>query len=389
MPSPPSSVGLRALGPWLLAGHFTFAATAAVAQSPFADWQAGAVLDAGASSRELALGQREQGLRLGHSDVSLGGPLSPYLQAQVTFALHNDDGLERELEELWVQSRSLPAGLQLRAGRFASQLGYLNEQHPHGDDFVQRPLLHRAFLGGHWNDDGLRTNWVAPTDFYLRLGLEVFRGRHLVEDAVADRSPGAAVLSGRLGGDLGRSHSWQGGLSLLHNRRDAIADAHAEGEEEERLGTESDAHTHGHGAAFSGRRMWVTDLAWKWAPDGNNARQQLRITFEHARVSGINRFASDSDHHHSSYLSAVWRFAPAWEVGARHDRLRVRAPHEDHFDDGRLRENALMLAWKPTHAHTLRLQFTKQRGGPGFADASRTVQVQYIINFGAHPAHGF
>ena len=48
-----------------------------------------------------------------------------------------------------------------------------------------------------------------------------------------------------------------------------------------------------------------------------------------------------------------------------------------------------MLAFKPTHAQTLRLQFTRQRGGPGFDDAERTVQLQYILNFGAHPAHGF
>jgi hypothetical protein len=77
-------------------------------------------------------------------------------------------------------------------GRFASQIGYLNEQHPHADDFVERPLLYRAFFGGHWFDDGLRLNWTAPTPFFLGLGVEVFRGKQLVREAAKPaRSPGA------------------------------------------------------------------------------------------------------------------------------------------------------------------------------------------------------
>ena len=50
----------------------------AAAQSPFKDWQAGAVLDGSATSRELAIGQRPKGLGLGHSDVSASGPLGSH-----------------------------------------------------------------------------------------------------------------------------------------------------------------------------------------------------------------------------------------------------------------------------------------------------------------------
>ncbi|HEX2541399.1 MAG TPA: hypothetical protein VHM00_09990 [Caldimonas sp.] len=356
-------------------------------------WQGGAVLDAAASSRELALGQRDKGLGLGHSDLTAHGPLGPHVQAQITAAAHTHDRkLELELEEAWFQTRTLPLGLQFRAGRFASQVGYLNEQHPHADDFVQRPLLYRAFLGGHWTDDGLRLNWTAPTDLYLRLGVEVFRGKRLVEEAASARRPGVAVFSAKTGGDLGTSHSWQAGLSYLHNRREAVVEEEEEhGPEEESAGHEvGHAEGHGaHGAAFSGRRMWVGELAWKWAPQGNNNEQQVRVAYEYAQVRRLNRFAASGDRHHAHYLSAVWRFRQGWEVGARHDVLRVRMPHGDHFDDGRLRESALMLAWKPSHAQTLRLQFTRQRDRGGFDDATNAVQLQYILNFGAHAAHSF
>ena len=107
-------------------------ASMALAQSPLPGWQAAAVLDAAASSRELALGSRDQGLGLGHSDVNLRGPLGAHFEAQATVAAHTQERkLEADIEEAWLQTRSLPAGLQVRAGRFASQLGYLNEQHPH------------------------------------------------------------------------------------------------------------------------------------------------------------------------------------------------------------------------------------------------------------------
>lgn len=377
-----------------IASVLSFVTAAAAAQQTEPGWQSGAILDISAGSRALALGQRDKGLGLGHSDFSINGPVGRHFEAQATAAAHTfERKLEVELEEAWLQSRSLPAGLQMRAGRFASQIGYLNEQHPHSDDFVGRPLLYRAFLGGHWNDDGLRINWTAPTDLYLRLGLEVFRGRRLVEEAASARRPGAAVLSGRVGGDIGGSQSWQAGLSLLHNRREAAGEAHDEDHEaEDEAGHEAahqEDHAHSHGAAFSGRRMWLADLAWKWAPQGNNRQQQLRVTYEHAVLTGLNRFATRGDRHHAGYLSVVWRFAPAWETGVRLDVLRVRQPHEDHFDDGRLREAALMLAYKPTHAQTLRLQLTKQQDRGGFPAATHAVQLQYILNLGAHAAHSF
>lgn len=339
------------------------------------------MLDASASSSELALGQRDKGLGLGHSDINLSGPIGQALQGHVTGVAHTlERKLELELEEAWVQTRSLPAGLQLRAGRFSSQLGYLNEQHPHTDDFVQRPLLHRAFLGGHWVDDGVRINWTAPTDLYLRLGLEAFRGRGLVEEGRTTRQPGALVLSSRVGGDWGSSQSWQAGLSVMHNRREALVEvSEAEGH----------ADAHAHAASFSGRRMWLGDVTWKWAPQGNNSQQQVRVSFEHAVISGLGPLSTSDDRHHASYLSAVWRFAPFWEAGVRTDLLRVRQLHEGQFEDGRLREAALMLAYKPSHAQTLRVQLTRQLDRGGFAAAAHAVQVQYILNLGAHAAHAF
>lgn len=355
-------------------------------------WEFGAVLDLAHSSKALALGKREKGLALGHSDVTARGPLGRHLSAQFTVAAHSDDGkIEAEVEEAWVQTRGLPAGLQVRAGRFASQVGALNEQHPHADDFVERPMMYRSMLGGHWFDDGVRVNWTAPTSMYLSIGAEVFSGRQLVKEAVSKPRPGAATLRLKLGDDWGTSHSWQLGASYVHNRREAaLEEAHEEHEGEEGAGHATEEHAHAHGAVFSGRRMWMLDMAWKWAPDGNNRLQQVKLLAEVAQISGLNRYATSGDRHRAGALSAVWRFHQDWEVGVRTDWLRARMPHGEHFDPVRLQEQTVMLAWKPTHAQTLRVQFVKQHRGQGIEGvADRAVQLQYVISLGAHGAHAF
>lgn len=370
--------------------------TARAQAAPSGDrWQAGLVLDVASTSRGLELGARDQGLGLGHSDLLVRGAISEHFSGEAVLAFHTaDKKLEKHIENAWVQTRSLPYGLQVRAGRFASQIGYLNEMHPHADDFTERPLLYRGFLGAHWYDDGLRVNWTAPTPFYLRLGVETFAGKKLVTEATPDSNSRVTTLGMKLGNDISKSSSWQWGLSHVNNRREAVVEEH----EHE---SPAEGHAHSHAASFSGKRMWVSDLVWKWAPDGNNRNQQLRLNWEYAQVSRINRDADSSMRHRASSLGAVWKFNPAWEVGVRTDWLRVNKPEshegETEFTRGRLKERAIMLAYKPTHVQSLRLQLTQQRasgandeGEAVFANpARRSISLQYVIGFGAHGAHSY
>lgn len=367
------------------------AAAGGAAARSLGEWEFGAVLDLTQTSRALALGGRDQGLQLGHSDLTANGPVGTQLKAHLGAVLATHEGrLERGVEEAWLETTRLPGGLQVRAGRFASQIGYLNQQHPHADDFVERPLLYRAFFGGHWNDDGLRLNWTAPTPFYLMLGLEALRGKRLVQEAVPPpRRLGVTTFVLKTGADLGRSHSWQLGLSHVRNTREAVTEDHEEDGPHGMHDHEHD-HAHAHGAQFSGRRTWMIDAVWKWAPGGNYRGQQVRAVFEAARISGINRFATSKDRHESNALALVWRLRPSWEVGARADWLRVRAPHGEHFHGALLRERSLMLAWKPSHMQSLRLQVTGQRDAVEFDNPVRRAwQLQYVLAFGAHGAHAF
>ena len=360
--------------------------------APTTGWQVGAVIDTAYMGKAVPLGLRDEGLGLGHSDLLARGAIGRHLSGEAIVVGSTHDGrLERGVEKFFVQTRTLPAGLQARAGRFASQVGYLNEQHPHADDFVERPALYRAFLGHHYFDDGLRLNWTAPTPFYLQLGAEAFSGRKLSPEGMRRGRNGVTTFTGKVGSDIGRNQAWQAGASWLLNRRASAAEHEEhEGHDHEHHGEHDHGHGHGHGAVFAGRRLALFDLAWKWAPNGNARQQQVRVVLEHARLSGLQDAALASRRHEASSLSLVWRFRPDFEAGVRTDRLRAGYAHDDHFDPARLNEQAVMLAYKPSHKQTVRLQWTTNRDAKGFEHVPRQlVSLQYVVAFGAHGAHTY
>ena len=367
-------------------------------------FELGAVLNPSWQSRAQALSHRDRGLGLGHSDLTLDAKFAPWLRGSFSAVAHSDHHkIDTTIEEAFLEAPGLPGGLQLRAGRFLSQLGYLNELHPHADDFVMRPVLHRAFLGGHYFDNGLRLNWVAPTSLYWRVGGEVLRGKGL-PTTPATSNMGAWTLGTRIGGDISQSSSWQLGLSTLRHGRGATGsageahhhhegDPHEAGEQGHDAAAEA-AHQGSHRAVFFGRRMDVLEGVWKWAPGGNARAQQLRVSGEMARVSDVGDTQNTSARHTAWYLSAVYRFRPQWEAGVRLDRLSALARHEEGYEPARLEERSVSLAWKRDHMTTVRLQFTAQRDRGGFAEVSEikpanAIHLQFVKSFGAHGAHAY
>jgi len=376
----------------LLIGTVLLMPVEAIAQDakpPRADLNIGLVLDGAFSTGELALGSRGKGFGLGHTELSVSSNIDDWFRGQVSAALDSHEGeLEVELEEAYLQTLALPAGFSVRAGRFLSQIGYLNSQHLHTDDFAERPLLYRAFLGNHYFDDGLRANYLLPTTMFWQLGIEAFSGRSLIGESTNEPSIGAITVNARTGGDIGRNQSWQFGLGYLRNRLEAAPE---EAEDEEMADGDDHDHEgeHDHGAAYSGKNMFITDLVWKWAPNGNSRNRQLKLSAEYARLSGLNEFASSDDKHEAWYISGVYRFHPQWEAGARYGNLNVSEPHGDHFHSGRINETSLMLAYKRTEFSALRLQYTRQDSNSGFDSADEALMLQYVVSLGAHGAHSF
>jgi hypothetical protein len=359
-------------------------------------WEFGLVLDTAYSGKTMELGYRDRNLQLGHGDIMISGPLGRGLYLEAIVSGHTADGrLFTHTERLLLTHERQDSGFRLGLGRFASQVGAINAQHPHEDDFSERPLLYRGFLGNHWFDDGLRLNWLAPTPFYLRLGAEAFSGRQLIEQSQATPVVGAGTLSIKTGADIDPTRSWAFGVSVLNNFRQAAPHDHV---------ASSSTQSHLHGASFSGRQLWMSDLTLRWSPQGRPEEQELKLTWEYSSARRIHPDAG-ALMHTASALAAVWRFRRNWEMGAKADWLRVHQPglHDDdsnpataatlEFGAAQLREKALMIAYRPDHGRTLRLQYSRQQArGPDVADVfphpvREVLMLQLVLGFGSARHH--
>jgi hypothetical protein len=322
------------------------------------------------------IGTGETGFALGEAEINLKANVDAKYFGNLTVGIGEHDGeVEVELEEAWLQTTDLPAGLSALGGRFFSEAGYLNGFHFHADDFVDRPLPYQAFFGGRYTVDGLQARWIAPTSLLFEIGGEVNWGGGFPATANENNAPGAWTAFSNLGGDVGESHSWQLGFSWI--RADAV-DRAAEDDPE----------------SFSGNSdLAAVDFVWKWAPGGNPIRQNVKLQGEYFSRSERGLYAGlpyDGDQT-GWYVQGVWQFVPTWRVGLRHDTvdadngpLLVGTGLED---PGRTSSrSSLMIDWSPSEFSRLRMQYTNDKVLPG---SENQFYLQYIMSVGAHGAHQF
>ena len=336
---------------------------------------------------------------LGESELSLSANIDPFFRGNFRLAIAPDNSIG--IEEASIQTLGLGNGLNLKAGRFLSGVGYLNEHHPHEWDFSDAPLPYQAFFGNSLGMDGVQARWLAPSDTFIEFGLETARARSFpATDETRDKNgtiSGAAFV--HVGGDIGASNSWRAGVSYFAARP-------RERDYEDTLG--------GTMNRFSGRsRTWIADFVWKWAPDGNPRYRNLKIQGEYFSRPEKGSLTYDLDgaaggtqsgyyRNRSSgfYAQTVYQFMPKWRVGYRYDQLASGSASIGLVKSGALtmddlpllknyrpRRSTLMLDWSPSEFSRVRLQFARDRTRPETAD--NQLWIQYIMSMGAHGAHKF
>lgn len=338
------------------------------------------VLDALYIQNAFALGHGGPGFVPGHNELSFGAPIDDLFNGRLTTVIEShEDETELGLEEAFIQTSGLGYGLSIKAGRFLSSIGYLNDQHTHDDSFSTRPAVYRALLGSHYFDDGLQLALTMPTDFYWHLSVEALQGQNVSsEDGI-----GLYTFSTKVGGDISVSQSWQAGVSYMNNHSPLAEEDDHDDEE-----GEHDHSGHSHGLSYYGENLYAADLVWKWAPKGNNRQQQVSLSAEYFYVDDLNEFATKDDFHEGWYASAVWQFSPQWSTGLRYGEVDLQQPHGDHFHRQTLQESDWMLSYAHSHFSTIRLQYMHQ-SGEGFTELDNSVMLQYVVSFGEHGAHEF
>lgn len=326
---------------------------------------------------QLANGAKpgQRGFALGESEVNLNANIDHALFGNLTVSLDRDNTVS--VEEGYIQTTALPWGLTVRAGRFFSGIGYLNEQHAHTWDFADAPLPYRAMLADQYGDDGVQVRWLASTAMFLELGAEGFRGDAFPADGAGNRGVGGASAFVHVGDDIGEAGeggSWRAGLSHLW--------------------TKAQARTNGTDVFTGDDHTYIADAVYKWAPNGNFNDRYIKLQAEAflrreaGQLNGIGYAATQN----GFYVQGVYQFIPQWRVGLRYDQVASADPGaalagsvvDPQGHVGR-RESA-MIDYSTSEFGRFRLQGNLDQSQP---KTDKQILLQYTVSLGAHGAHIF
>lgn len=361
-PGSTSAPGAAAFNPGVsvvLNGYYT-----ASSEDPDAAAIPGFVLDEEA-------GPLPRGFSLGESEITLASNIDPYLGG-VLVATLTPEG-EAEVEEAYINTIGLGGGLKLKAGRFFSGVGYLNERHAHNWSYSDMPLPYRAFLGGQYGDDGVQVRWLAPTDTYLEFGAEAYRGEAFPAGGAANDGAGSYAAYAHAGGDFSLEWSWLAGLSYLHAQAD---------------GRDVDG-------VFDGDAdVGILSGVAKWAPNGDPTNRNLVLSAEYFLSQDDGSFdgAPVSLDRTGWYGQAVYQFRRRWSAGLRYAALdgdavpaALAGSALDPMGNNPWAASAL-LEFDSSEFGRFRLQYTRDESD---LDPRDELIAQYTVIYGPHAAHRY
>jgi|SRR5579871_1799851 len=313
-----------------------------------------------------------RGFSLGESEVSLAANIDPSLQGFLDFSMKDDNSLS--VEEAYIQTKDLPYGVTLKAGRFLSGIGYINERHSHDWSFSDAPLPYRAFLNSQYGDDGLQARWLAPTDQFLEFGAEIFRGDAYPAAGASHTGQGTVTAFVHTGNDINESSSYLAAASYLHSRAD---------------NRDTEGHT------FSGNDdLGILSLVYKWAPGGNPTVRNLILSSEvfYGHEGGFFDTHAFSQDRFGWYAQGVYQFMPQWSFGLRYAALGSSDPGAalagsllDNLDHAPRAATAL-LEYDTSEFGRLRVQYTHDEAD---LKPNDTILFQYTVIYGPHGAHRY
>ncbi|MDX1950849.1 MAG: hypothetical protein SFY81_01625 [Verrucomicrobiota bacterium] len=356
----------------------------------------------------------QRGFTLQSLETTFTGIVDPYLrgQANILFFIDSEGESNVELEEAYLETLSLPANLQLRAGQFLTEFGRHNPTHPHAWQFVDAPLVNSRFFGADGlRNPGARLSWLVPTPFYSMLSLAV------------QNSQGETAQSFRNSHEdepyLGRLHS----VERVKSLNDLLFTPRFEISFEPTvtqvllLGSSASFGPNASGA-HSDTEIYGVDLFWKWKP----TKHTKGFPFVSWQTEAMLRqydaaeFTEDIDGDgvpdndlngdtvadfipaeqltdYGFYSQVAYGFTPGWVAAVRGDWVApkddgayelIYGPDAERVERWRLSPN---ITWYPSEFSKIRLQYNlDDRKGLGM-DHSIWLQFEFLL--GAHGAHRF
>ncbi|HWA86531.1 MAG TPA: hypothetical protein VG710_09935 [Opitutus sp.] len=382
-------------------------APAARAGSAYMNLSYGASAVAGWSSApdpsaQLELGDHDpvkRGVSLRNAEIAVDGAVDPYFKgfANIVLKLDKNNETSIELEESFLESTSLPANLQLKAGQYFAAFGRENVQHPHMWSFVDQPLI----LGRAFGPDGLRSlgaqvSWLAPTPFYTEAFLSVLDGQG--GTAFSFRNPGEPDPTGveRYAGRATIDRPLRGPQDLVFVPR--IASSFELSDTQTLLAGVSGAFGPNDTGPHARTEIYGADLFWKWKP-ADASQGFPYVTWQTEAL--YRRFDAGADplapaplpaetlRDSGFYSQLVWGFIPRWNAGLRADYVSGNDASFDASDPfrGERYRFSPELTFFPSEFSKIRLQYNFDHGAAFGSAGSIWLQVEFGL--GAHAAHKY
>jgi len=347
--------------------------------------------------QEINLGDhdpRVRGFNVRNEELIISADVDPYFSAilDVVYKLSEEGESEFEIEDAFIVTTGLPAGLQLKAGQFLTEFGRSNPLHPHAWEFLNQPvILGRVFGGDGWRGQGARLSWIVPAPFPLTLlvGAQNARGETQaaflgeegeavgVHTLAAQPFESLADLAWNARAEASREFAaWRGMLSGLLGFSFGFGPN----------GTGADADT----------AIYGVDLHLKWRPDTTHAgwpfvawqTELVWRDYEAAVQADPVALPAARYEDWGFYTQVVWAFRRPWTAGVRYDFASSDGAYAGDAD--RL---SFALTYHASEHARIRLQVNWDHvdgldlAVPGASDRAFSLWININVALGGHGAH--
>ncbi len=285
-------------------------------------------------------------------ELALQAVVDPYARADVFIAFASA-GVA--IEEAYLTTLQLPAGLQARAGQFYAPFGRQNQQHAHVFEFIDFALPLARLLGpDQIKGAGVDVAWLAPTPWFAEL--------HLAYQALTPAF---------------QPDSRNAGTARLVQFFD-VGDAST-------LGVGASASVFDEPGTGGSRQLVGGDVYLKIRPLRSRSYVALqgeilarRLTGAPVPLEGVPAEAAGTEW--GGYAQAVYRDGPFFAYGARYERAPALGGGPEH-------RVSLLASWLPSEFQRLRVQVSYDRLPGGQDGFEALAGLEFAV--GAHGAHPF
>jgi hypothetical protein len=323
---------------------------------------------------------QEGGTRFGvrELELALGAAVDPYFRADFILGISDEEGIA--IEEAYATTTSLPAGLQLRLGRYHMPFGKQNTTHRAELHTIEYPYVLQRFFG----PEGLKGTGIyasrvfSPFGFYQELIVTaVDRAGEAPEEELVTPEPINKELSG-----IGYSARLRNYFDVSEAANFEISASALTGAREQPLVTAPDA--------VSARQTHVgADVTFRWRPlqEGNYRSFILQGEFirqinEPVDVAG---YAGPDRDFNGFYTFARWQLTRRGHVGARFDNVE-----DPELGGETLRALSGYLEWFPSEFSKINAAYERVEMYPGSGSTGvNRILLQATFSVGPHRPHPF